>query len=181
MIPLLLPLSSNPLCSRNYSTPSAATGCFQAWYFLQGASGVFLLPYLNIYLSQRGLSSSQIGLLAALRPWISAPLGMAASAAADQRKAHNALLLTAIAAATALRASLPLSEGLVVIFAQLVVAEVMGAGASMIGDATVLSNCKTVSTRGEGVGAVPMLGSMGQSAESASGGGRVGMYGRVCT
>ena len=106
---------------------------------------MFILPYLNIYLSQRGLSSTQIGLLAALRPWISAPLGMAASAAADKRQAHNALLLTAVAAATFLRAALPLSDGIVLIFAQLVLAEVMGAGASMIGDATVLSNCKTVS------------------------------------
>lgn len=46
----------------------------QMWNFLLGASGVFLFPYIPIFLQSRGLSSAQIGMLAALRPWLAAPI-----------------------------------------------------------------------------------------------------------
>lgn len=47
----------------------------QAWNFLVGASGVLLVPYIPLFLQSRGMSSAQIGLLAALRPWLAAPVG----------------------------------------------------------------------------------------------------------
>jgi hypothetical protein len=106
---------------------------------------VFLLPYLNIYLSQRGLSPAQIGLLAALRPWVSAPCGMAASAAADATRRHTQLLVGAVTLLTLSRAGLPLVEGVVMMAGLLVASEVMAATVAMVGDAVVLSNCKDVS------------------------------------
>lgn len=48
----------------------------QAWYFLNSASLCFILPYLNLYYSELGFSPEQIGLICALRPWVSAPAGM---------------------------------------------------------------------------------------------------------
>jgi hypothetical protein len=44
-------------------------------YGFQGVPS-FISPYLPIYFSQLGFTGAQIGLLSALRPWISAPFGM---------------------------------------------------------------------------------------------------------
>ena len=76
---------------------------------MAGASGVIIFPYLNVYLAQRGLSSSQIGLLSALRPWMAAPASMAASALADRYKLHTQLLVGLGAVSVLLRSSLPLA------------------------------------------------------------------------
>ena len=35
----------------------------------------FINPFLTVYFSKLGFSGAQIGLLSALRPWISAPCG----------------------------------------------------------------------------------------------------------
>lgn len=47
---------------------------------------MFFYPYLNMYLAQAGMSPPTIGLLSALRPWVSAPLAMAATSLADQHR-----------------------------------------------------------------------------------------------
>jgi hypothetical protein len=117
----------------------------QVWNFLAGASGVFLFPYLNLYLAQRGLSSSQIGLLAALRPWLSAPVGMVGSALADKHQIHAQLLVATAAVSILLRSCLPLGQGVPVLFIMLLVAELAGAPTNILADSTVLSNCKDVS------------------------------------
>lgn len=118
----------------------------QVWYFMSGAAGVFLFPYLNVYLSQRGLTSAQIGLLSALRPWISAPLSMGSTAIADKFKVHTPLLVVCFALTTIIRASIPLGSGVAMLIVMLMAAEVFGAPVGVIGDAAVLSNCHDVST-----------------------------------
>eukprot|EP00878_Enallax_costatus_P010616 GHUV01011091.1.p1 GENE.GHUV01011091.1~~GHUV01011091.1.p1 ORF type:complete len:393 (+),score=122.87 GHUV01011091.1:490-1668(+) len=114
----------------------------KAWNFLLGASGVFLFPYIPIFLQSHGLSPAQIGLLAALRPWLAAPVSMTMSALADKHKAHVKLLLASAALGALLRSSMPLVGGGVVLMALLLAGELVGAPTGVLGDATVLSNCK---------------------------------------
>lgn len=116
----------------------------QAWNFVAGSSGVFLFPYINLYLAQRGLSSAQIGLLAALRTWLAAPLSLAATAASDRYKMHKQLLLLACIVSCGLRSSLPLVSGPGLLFAALLLSDLLGAPVNVLADATVLSNCNEV-------------------------------------
>jgi len=116
----------------------------QAWNFVAGSSGVFLFPYLNLYLAQRGLTSAQIGLLAALRTWLSAPVSLAATAASDRFKVHKQLLLVAGIASCGLRSSLPLVGSTSLLFGTLLLADLLGAPVNVLADSTVLSNCNEV-------------------------------------
>lgn len=117
----------------------------QVWNFVSGSSGVCLFPYLNLYLAQCGLSSAQIGLLAALRTWLAAPISLAATAAAaDRYRLHKQLLLLAIIASCGLRSSLPLLQGPALLFAALLAANLLGAPVGVLADSTVLSNCNEV-------------------------------------
>jgi hypothetical protein len=117
----------------------------QAWNFLSGSSGAFVVPYVPLLLSQHGMSATQIGLLAALRPFLAAPSQMAASAAADKHRVHVNLLLVAAVVSSALRASLPLADSAVLLFVLLLASEAIGAPVNVLADSTVLSNCKDVS------------------------------------
>lgn len=104
-----------------------------------------LFPYINLYLAQRGLSSAQIGLLAALRTWCGAPVALAATAAADRYKLHKQLLLLAGIASCGLRSSLPLLNGTALLFGTLLLADLLGGPVNVLADSTVLSNCNEVS------------------------------------
>eukprot|EP00879_Flechtneria_rotunda_P022677 GHRR01023949.1.p1 GENE.GHRR01023949.1~~GHRR01023949.1.p1 ORF type:complete len:444 (+),score=160.72 GHRR01023949.1:257-1588(+) len=126
------------LCCR----PAMLCLLLQSWNFLAGASGVFLFPYISVYLASRGMSPAQIGLLAALRPWLSAPLSLTASAAADKHKLHAQLLLASAATAAVMRSSLPLTDSVNMLFAVYLMAELSGAPVGVLSDSTVLSNCK---------------------------------------
>lgn len=117
----------------------------QAYNFVSGSAGVFLFPYINLYLAQRGLSSAQIGLLAALRTWLAAPISLAATATSDRYKLHKQLLLLACIASCGLRSSLPLVSGTGTLFAALLLADLLGAPVGVLADSTVLSNCNEVS------------------------------------
>lgn len=60
----------------------------QIWYGVSGGAPTFILPFLNIFYSDTlRLSAAQIGLLAAVRPWISAPAGES-SAGPDSGTRH---------------------------------------------------------------------------------------------
>ena len=48
------------------------------WYFWSYAAAAFLVPFLNLYFQRLGFSKEQIGLLTALRPWLSAISGASA-------------------------------------------------------------------------------------------------------
>lgn len=62
----------------------------QIWFFFASASGVFLLPYLNLYLMNVcGYSGAQIGLLSVLRPWASSVASAIGPAMADRLCCHR--------------------------------------------------------------------------------------------
>lgn len=65
-----------------------------------------LHAYLPLPAHAAGLRPSQIGLLSALRPWISAPCGSIVAALADRWGAHRFLLLFTYLAVTFLQARL---------------------------------------------------------------------------
>lgn len=150
----------------------------KAWNFVAGSSGVFLFPYINLYLAQRGLSSAQIGLLAALRTWIAAPLSLAATAASDRYKVHKQLLLLACIASCGLRSSLPLVSGPGLLFAALLLSDLLGAPVNVLADATVLSNCNEAA--GESYGKQRQWGSIGFGLSSLPAGWLIGQTGLTC-
>ncbi|KAF6260687.1 major facilitator superfamily domain-containing protein [Scenedesmus sp. NREL 46B-D3] len=121
----------------------------KAWNFLSGSSGAFVVPYIPLLLSQHGMSATQIGLLAALRPFLAAPSQMVASAVADKRKVHVRLLLFAAVVSCALRSSLPLADSVVLLFVLLLASEAVGAPVNVLADSTVLSNCKDAGDYGK--------------------------------
>eukprot|EP00887_Chlorella_sp_A99_P003417 scaffold7.g3417.t1 len=63
------------------------------WYFLANAACVMLLPFINLFYRQLGFSPQQIGLLCALKPWVSAAAGAGLLSLADSHKIHFAVLL----------------------------------------------------------------------------------------
>jgi hypothetical protein len=124
----------------------------KAWFFLGGASGAVLFPYVNLFLDQRGLPPAQIGLISALRPWVAAPASVSASALADARASHAPLLMLGLAVSSALRAGLPLAAGAGQLFAVLLAAEAFSFF-GVLADATVLSNLPRNQVRGGRLGA----------------------------
>ena len=126
--------------STSSTSPSASSLlAAKAWFFLGGASGAVLFPFIPVFLESRGLSPAQIGLISALRPWVAAPATVGAAALADARRAHRPLLLLGLAASAALRAGLPLAQGPAQLCGALLAAEAFGFF-GVLGDATVLSN-----------------------------------------
>jgi len=59
------------------------------WYAASFGCWAFILPFLNLYFRGSGYSASQIGFVALLRPFVSAPSGQAWSALADHHRCHR--------------------------------------------------------------------------------------------
>jgi hypothetical protein len=68
-----------------HSSPERCCDAFlQVWYFLSTGGQAFVLPYFNVYFDQLGFSKDAIGVLSALRPWLSAPCAVLLCALADK-------------------------------------------------------------------------------------------------
>lgn len=118
-----------------------------SWYAAAGLQSL-IIPFLPLYYSRNlGFTPSQIGLLAALRPWISAPAGSIAAALADRLGSHRLVLLFCFLAGTVLQSSIALN--LFSSFSsQLVLTlgiSIVWTGASIIGDAAVMAASTHVS------------------------------------
>lgn len=66
----------------------------QIWYFVVNAGCVCLLPFVNLFYRQLGFLPAQIGLLCALKPWVSSVTGAALMGLADAHKLHFAMLVS---------------------------------------------------------------------------------------
>jgi hypothetical protein len=73
MAPVIAGLRQNG-CRQTPPT-AAAEAWLQAWYGISQGAPTFLNPFINLFFHRLGLTPGQIGLLSALRPWISAPCG----------------------------------------------------------------------------------------------------------
>ena len=131
--------------------------CLQSWYHnadpLAAATWFYLLyfsaivsigPFLNVHFARIGLTNAQLGVLSALRPWLSAPAGFAWSALADRLHSHRAVLVLALAASTALRSTLVLPRSFWGILALALASEAVTAPVSIMADAAVVAACKKV-------------------------------------
>lgn len=66
----------------------------QVWLFLNSASLAFISPYLYVYFVSQGLNSAQLGIIAGLRPWVSAVSSVGWSALADRSEPSKYHVIT---------------------------------------------------------------------------------------
>jgi hypothetical protein len=117
-----------------------------SWYGLSQGLQSFIIPFLPVYYSKElEFTPSQIGLLAALRPWISAPAGSIAAALADRLQRHRAVLLFCFLAATILQSSIALVASFPSQLILTLGVSTVWTGASIIGDAAVMAASTHVS------------------------------------
>jgi sugar phosphate permease len=102
-------------------------------------------PYINIFFRAHGLSDVQIGILAALRPWVSAPASFLWSSAADRFQAHQSILLVTIILSTLLRTCMAAARTFPAFLFLAAVSEFVGAPTGVIADAAVVASCHKVS------------------------------------
>lgn len=118
-----------------------------SWYGLSQGLQSFINPFLPIYYSRSlGFTPSQIGLLAALRPWISAPAGSIAAALADRLGSHRFVLLFCFLAATGLQSAIAFVVTFPSQLALTLGISTVWTGASIIGDAAVMAASTHVSS-----------------------------------
>ncbi|GAB4815579.1 hypothetical protein N2152v2_002625 [Parachlorella kessleri] len=63
------------------------------WFFTYNIGAVYFLPYINIFYRHLGFTEQKIGLLCALKPWVSAPAGNIVVSLADSWQAHTFVVL----------------------------------------------------------------------------------------
>jgi sugar phosphate permease len=119
----------------------------QVWYFFYFTSLVCIWPYINIYFRQNGLSNVQIGILAALRPWVSASASFVWSGIADRYSAHKIILISTLVASTIIRTSMAACATFAAFFVIAALGEFIAAPVGVIADATVVASCKRVSPK----------------------------------
>ena len=67
-----------------------------------------MIPYYNIFFKSLGISGTRIGIIAALRPWLSAPATAFWGWIADHYAIHRILLLSTFVVSTATRCCMAL-------------------------------------------------------------------------
>jgi len=77
-----------------------------AYYFLQFASISLVMPYWNLMFRRAGLSEDHIGVIAALRPWVSAPASVLLAALADRLLIHRSMFFALSILGTLLRSAI---------------------------------------------------------------------------
>lgn len=100
-----------------------------------------ILPYLPLYYRRRGLQEQQIGLVAALRPWLSLPAGALWSGVADKSRRHRAVLLLTFACSVAVRLALSAGRSFAALTILSLVTEFFAAPVTIIADSAVLAAC----------------------------------------
>lgn len=96
-----------------------------------------LFPFLNLSFRRLGLSERSIGILGAVRPFISLPAGSLWSGAADKSRRHRAVLLLTLCASVLARLSLAAVGrlGFAPLLAMVALTEFFAAPVTIIADA----------------------------------------------
>lgn len=145
--------------ARHYTTTTLTSP--QAFYALSSGSLAFILPFLNVYLTSHGLTAAQIGVLAAVRPFVGAPAAAAVAAVADASGRHRALLGGCFIAAALGRLAIPLAPGDFGAQIGLAIAtEAVAAPVQVIADAAVVAAAAAAPT-GDGYGRARLWGAVG--------------------
>jgi MFS transporter, PPP family, 3-phenylpropionic acid transporter len=114
------------------------------FYLAYFSSQVAVGPFLPVFYYTRGLSSRQIGLLAAARPWVSAPASFLWSAVADHAQAHKTVLLLTFVLATAMRSALFFANNYALLLFIVTFGQFLAAPATVIADASTVAKCGQV-------------------------------------
>lgn len=75
----------------------------QVWFALFFAGLGFLMPYFNVILQHDGYNGWQLGVISAVRPFVSAAASPVWAALADRYHIHRHIFLVAIAVTTLVR------------------------------------------------------------------------------
>ena len=116
--------------------------CFYLAYF---SAQVAIGPFLPLFYDRKGFSKSQIGVLAAARPWISAPSAFVWSAIADHHSVHKLVLLLTFISATLLTSALYFASSYSILLLLVVSGQLLAAPTTVIADAATVAKCGQVS------------------------------------
>ena len=139
-----------PACCRRRcvrSTPQtsimSSSQCppLQIWYCAYFSSLSALFPFIPLFFRLRGLDERQIGVVAALRPWLSLPAGAAWSAAADKTRHHRVVLLITFSCSALARLGLWAGRSFPALLAISLATELFAAPVTILADSAVLAAC----------------------------------------
>jgi hypothetical protein len=110
------------------------------------AGMVCVWPFINLLYRSNGLTDAQIGILAALKPWTSAPSSFLWSGLADRLSAHKAIMLATFVTSTLTRVGVSLAHSFWAFLVLAVAGEFLAAPVGVMADAAVVAACKRVSS-----------------------------------
>eukprot|EP00891_Asterochloris_glomerata_P009207 jgi/Astpho2/9207/fgenesh1_pg.00137_%23_29_t len=111
----------------------------KVWNAAYYSALVCITPFMNLYYHRLNLPESQIGVLAALAPWIAAPAGSLWAAFADRTGWHKSLLLAASILQLLGRSSAALVHTFPGLVALVVVTEGFGSPVTILSDIAIMS------------------------------------------
>jgi hypothetical protein len=117
----------------------------QFWYAAHFAALACIFPFLNLFFRRLGLDEQRIGLLGAVRPFVSMPAGSLWSGAADKWRRHRAVLVLTLCASVLARLSLAAAGrlGFAPLLATVAATEFFAAPVTILADAGELGGmCK---------------------------------------
>ena len=116
----------------------------QVWFLTYFAALSAISPYLPLYSRRLGLTEQQIGVVGALRPWVSFPTASLWSGLADKHRCHCFVFVGNFAAATLLRLSLAVAGGFGWLLLAVLVTEFFAGAVTILADAAVQASCTEV-------------------------------------
>lgn len=111
------------------------------WYLFYFAASSCLYPYFNLFFRRAGLSEQQVGIVAALRPWIGLPSGATLSGVADKWRVHRLVLIVTLIISTMARLSVAAVATFPAILCIMLTADAFNACVTVIVDAAAMAAC----------------------------------------
>lgn len=149
-----------PKATATSPTTSSSSLPIALFYFFYFSSLATFVPFVSLYLRDSAparLTAAQVGAVASLRPFVSAPAGVLLSALADRRSWHLPLLVAGHALCAVCRALLvPLSGTLAGVVAVTIASEVLGAPVCVVADAAAVAEAGAL-----GYGSLRLWGAVG--------------------
>ncbi|KAK9820614.1 hypothetical protein WJX72_012297 [[Myrmecia] bisecta] len=127
---------TNRLCGRLLIPERHAAKVWNTAYY---SGMVCITPYLNVYYRRLGLSEKQIGVFAAVSPWVAAPSGSMFAALADKLQMHWQMLFLCSVGALIGRTSIAFLHSFPVLLAVVVCTEGLSAPVSILSDIAIMS------------------------------------------
>ena len=145
-------------------SPAAQGGLFYFGFY--GASAAYI-PFLNVFFAHRGLSGSEIGLLAAIGPLTAFLVAPGLAALADRRGWHRLLLSLALAGTALCLLALPLPSSFAWLLPVVALLAAVGSPIIPIADGLVAA---LAARRGVAYGTLRLWGSLSWALVAAAGG-----------